>query len=232
MTFSMQNVVFTWDKETAPFLAFDEFSIKQGEKLLIRGPSGSGKSTILNLVAGLLLPEEGNVSMLGTELNTLSSSKRDHFRSDHMGFIFQNFNLVPYLNVLENVLLPLQFSKHKRSKIKNEKQEALRLLSALGLDNLSGQSVSTLSMGQQQRVAVARALMGSPELIIADEPSSALDADARGAFLGLLFQECERSKASLLYVSHDPGLEAFFDRTLPISYFSSNIGEASTCCPH
>lgn len=222
MTFSMKNILFTWDASSKPLLAFEEFSVKAGEKVLIRGPSGSGKSTILNLVGGLLLPQSGSVSVVDTDITKLSSARRDQFRSDHMGFIFQIFNLIPYLNILENVLLPLQFSKHKRSKFKTDpKDEALRLLTALGLKAFAEQKVSTLSIGQQQRVAVARALMGSPELVIADEPSSALDAETRGIFLELLFRECERSKSSLIYVSHDPGLETYFDRTLPIEAFSS-----------
>ena len=218
--FAMQSVVFAWDKNSRPLLNFDRFSIEKGEKVLVRGPSGSGKSTILNLVAGLLLPQNGTIKMLDTEITHLSASERDQFRSDHMGFIFQIFNLIPYLNVMENVLLPLNFSQHKRSKISNPKQEAERLLKALGLENYMHQKVHSLSVGQQQRVAVARALMGSPELVIADEPSSALDAETRSAFLELLFRECERSKSSLLYVSHDPELESFFDRTLPIANFS------------
>lgn len=224
MTVVMQDVLFTWDRKSKPLLRFDEFSIKQGEKVLVRGPSGSGKSTILNLCAGLLVPQKGSVRMLGTDISTLTAAQRDHFRSDHTGFIFQLFNLIPYLSLIENVLLPLRFSKMKRAKIQNPREEALRLLSALGLEDLLDQRVRTLSVGQQQRVAVARALMGSPELVIADEPSSALDAESRAAFLELLFRECERSKSSLLYVSHDPELEQFFDRTVPISYFTGEQG--------
>ncbi len=226
MIFAMQNVVFSWDKKSKPFLAFDEFSIQRGEKVLIRGPSGSGKSTLLNLVGGLLLPQRGTIDCLEKELTKMSSAERDQFRSDHMGFIFQIFNLIPYLNLLENVLLPLEFSKHKRSKIKDVNEEAKRLLSSLGLEDLLYKKVQTLSVGQQQRVAVARALIGAPELVIADEPSSALDADTRKTFLDLLFRECERAKTSILYVSHDPHLESYFDRTLPISHFSSLRGES------
>ncbi len=223
MTLAMRHVLFSWDQKSAPLLDFDEFQAKPGEKVLIRGPSGSGKSTILNLIGGVMVPQRGAISILGTALNTLSGAQRDRFRSDHMGFIFQMFNLIPYLNVLENVLLPLHFSKHKLSKLqsagKDPRVEAQRLLTALGMMEMLAKRVDTMSVGQQQRVAVTRALMGSPELIMADEPSSALDSETRSAFLELLFRECERSRTTLLYVSHDHGLETFFDRTVPITQF-------------
>ncbi len=222
---AMHNVLYTWDDSNSPLLDCEEFHADAGSKILIRGPSGSGKSTLLNLIGGVLVPQKGSISILGTEIQRLSNSERDRFRADHMGFIFQMFNLLPYLNVLENVLLPLRFSEHKLQKLRKNKvdpkQEAERLLTALGLDAKLNQRVSTLSVGQQQRVAVARALMGSPELIMADEPSSALDSDTRAAFLELLFRECERSQTTLLYVSHDQGLENYFDRCVPISHFNA-----------
>lgn len=221
---TLQNIVFSWNPSSEPVLNFKDFSLSKGEKLLIRGPSGSGKSTILNLIAGLILPQKGSIRILGQEINTLSSSQRDQFRSDHLGFIFQNFNLIPYLDVMESVCLPLRFSENKRRKVSSlgMKEEARILLADLGLEGMESKNVQTLSTGQQQRVAVARALMGSPELIIADEPSSALDADAREAFLNLLFRECERSQSTLLYVSHDAGLEKYFDRHVSMSSFKES----------
>lgn len=237
MTLAMHNICFSWDKKSSPLLNFHEFQASAGEKILIRGPSGSGKSTILNLIGGVLLPQTGSISILDTELTQCSASQRDRFRADHMGFIFQMFNLIPYLSIMENIVLPLKFSAHKRAKLKQRglipQQEAERLLAALGLDPKSNKKVRELSVGQQQRVAVARALMGSPELIIADEPSSALDYESRTSFLELLFKECEREKTTLLYVSHDPNLEVFFDRTIPISEFRQDIaGERAHSCQH
>ena len=227
MTISLRNLAFTWNPSSSKrLLEIETFQLKKGEKVLVRGQSGSGKSTLLNLIGGLLLPQAGQIQVLDTEINSLPASARDQFRSDHMGFIFQIFNLIPYLNVLENVLLPLSFSKHKRAKLKDPHAEARRLLKALGLENLETQSVQKLSVGQQQRVAVARALIGSPEIVIADEPSSALDAETRKEFLNLLFQECERSGSSLLYVSHDPGLDSLFDRSVPIQSLSKQGAQA------
>ncbi len=237
MTLAMRNICFSWDKKSSPFLSFDDFKASSGEKILIRGPSGSGKSTILNLIGGVLSPQKGLVSILNTDLTKLNAGQRDRFRADHMGFIFQMFNLIPYLSVLENILLPLEFSHHKREKLKQRglspQNEAERLLLALGLDPKSTKKVRELSVGQQQRVAVARALMGSPELIIADEPSSALDYESRASFLELLFQECKREKTTLIYVSHDPNLEAYFDRTIPISKFHQDLASERThVCQH
>jgi len=156
--------------------------------------------------------------VLGTEIKSLSSSARDSFRVDHIGFIFQLFNLLPYLSIEENVILPLSFSKIRskragRTKV-DQVKEAQRLLKALGLgEQLAEKSpVTELSVGQQQRVAAARALIGNPELIIADEPTSALDADLRHSFLDLLFSECKKAGSTLLFVSHDSSLSELFKK--------------------
>ena len=160
--------------------------------------------------------------MLGEELKSLSRARRDAFRVTHLGFIFQLFNLLPYLSLEENVLLPLRFSKERAQRSGGNEvsriEEARRMLSALGLSEplKEGRPVVELSVGQQQRVAAARALIGRPELVIADEPTSALDADLREVFLNLLFAECDKAGSALLFVSHDTGLGRFFGRSLAL----------------
>lgn len=218
----LKNISFSWPGATAPLLTIDAFKLEAGEKVFLQGPSGSGKSTLLNLVGGTIEPQEGTISLLEQNFTAMSMSKRDEFRGDHMGFIFQMFNLLPYLSAVDNVCLPTMFSdlKIKRATESSAsiEAEALRLLSALRLDSkeLISKNVTQLSVGQQQRVATARALLGRPEIIIADEPTSALDTDMRDTFVKLLFDECQRTGASLLFVSHDRSLGSHFDRIVSL----------------
>ena len=219
----ISNVEFNWKNDQTAFLDIASLRLNRGEKLFIHGPSGCGKSTLLNLVTGVLNPTQGEISVLGKELQSLNQTARDQFRVDHMGIIFQHFNLIPYLNVFENLTLPCTFSKKRKQMLSVQKrelfEESQRLLSALGLDDkgIVTKNVTELSTGQQQRVAAARALIGSPEMIIADEPTSALDQDAKHGFLDLLFNEAKHSNSAILFVSHDLGLAKFFDRTLSFS---------------
>ena len=217
----LDQVQFSWNQGTV-VLDISEFTIYQGEKVFIRGPSGSGKTTLLGLLGGVLVPERGSVNVLGTDICRLSQAQRDSFRASHVGFIFQMFNLIPYLSVIDNVTLPLGFSSKRQQQIEHSgisaHNEALRLLSHLELNDPEQlqRNVTELSIGQQQRVAAARALIGRPELIIADEPTSALDTDTRESFINLLFEECEAAGSSLVFVSHDPTLEKLFDRTIAL----------------
>jgi putative ABC transport system ATP-binding protein len=216
----LQAVEFSW-KGQRRLLDVERFTVERGERVFLKGPSGSGKSTLLGLVGGVLTPLSGTVSLLGTKLNDLDASGRDRFRGEHLGFIFQMFNLIPYLTVRENVLLPLQFSAARKKRLADiaPTVEALRLLTALGLlkQDLLERPVTELSIGQQQRVAAARALIGRPEIVVADEPTSALDADTRAGFLKLLMDECRAHEITLLFVSHDASLRGQFDRALAMS---------------
>jgi putative ABC transport system ATP-binding protein len=215
----IENLAFAW-KSGPQVLNVPEFRLEAGERVFLRGPSGSGKSTLLGLIAGVLAPQQGSVRVLGEDMTALSASRRDRLRADHVGVIFQMFNLVPYLSVTGNVLLPLRFSPARRKAAGSDAEgEARRLLTRLGLDDerLLARRVSDLSVGQQQRVAAARALIGAPDLIIADEPTSALDADARDRFIGLLSEEVTRSGASLLFVSHDASLAPLFTRAVDLA---------------
>lgn len=186
-----------------------------GETVLLLGESGSGKSTLLSLVCGTMLPDTGQVRIAGEDLTTLSGGARDRFRAEQIGVIFQQFNLLPFGTVIDNILLPLRFAPERRKRVENARATAVTLCTALGLPGeILAQRANTLSVGQQQRVAVARALIGQPPLIIADEPTSALDADSQAVFLDLLFQQTAANKASLLMVSHDPRLAERFDRVV------------------
>jgi putative ABC transport system ATP-binding protein len=213
---SMDRLSFSWPKSEQPLLRIENLALEASERVFLRGPSGSGKSTLLSLIAGILQPTSGSLSMLGTDLTQLSGPQRDRFRADHIGYIFQMFNLVPYLSVVDNVLLACRFSARRRQRALERSStleaEARRLLSHLNLpEELQYRSPYELSIGQQQRVAAARAFIGAPDLMIADEPTSALDADARAAFIQLLFDECQASNMTLLFVSHDQSLADYFD---------------------
>lgn len=216
----LRKVEFAWPAGP-PVLAIRVFVVAPGERVFIRGPSGSGKSTLLGLIGGVLQPSAGSVRVLGQELGALRGWQRDAFRAEHVGFIFQLFSLIPYLSVIDNVLLSTRFSRGRRVRAGDDAAhaEALRLLGALGLasTDIVRRSVTQLSIGQQQRVAAARALIGRPDLIVADEPTSALDFDARVAFLELLMRECAAAGATLLFVSHDATLAPRFDRTIALA---------------
>ena len=210
----IKNLCFSW--KTIPVVNIDRLHIQGGQHLFIEGPSGSGKSTLLNLIAGVLTTQQGEISVLGQNLNQLSDSQKDIFRANHIGFIFQQFNLIPYLSVLDNITLPCSFSAKRKNKVLQHStslnDEAKRLLSALGLNDaeLLQRSVNELSVGQQQRVAAARAMLGSPEIIIADEPTSALDSEHRQSFIKTLFDECQKATITLIFVSHDKSLKHHF----------------------
>ena len=190
-------------------------SLAAGETLLLLGESGSGKSTLLSLICGTINPNAGRVAVAGTELASLSGAARDRFRAEHVGVIFQQFNLLPFGSVADNIRLPLRFAPERRRRAGDARAEVETLVAALNLPpGIRNAKARRLSVGQQQRVAVARALIGKPPLIIADEPTSALDADTQSAFLDLLFAQREANGQSLLMVSHDSRLADRFDRAV------------------
>ena len=213
------NMHFAWPGRSSFSLAVEHFALPARQRVLLIGPSGSGKSTFLSLLCGILAPQSGRIEILGNDITQFAASARDGFRAEHFGIIFQMFNLLPYGTVIDNVLLPLSFAPRRRKRATAKAsavEEAQRLLARLGLEpNLvRGPSAANLSVGQQQRVAVARALIGAPELIIADEPTSALDRDRQAAFLDLLFAEATEAGATVIMVSHDESLAARFDRVM------------------
>lgn len=211
----MANVAYRWPGRVGFSLTVPRLSVSKGESVLLLGESGSGKSTLLSLICGTILPDDGKVNIAGTDTATLSGGARDMFRAEQIGVIFQQFNLLPFGTVMDNILLPLSFAPTRRKRVDNAAAEATDLCEALGLPkDVIAAKATALSVGQQQRVAVARALIGQPPLIIADEPTSALDANSQAAFLDLLFAQTTTHKTSLLMVSHDPRLGERFDRVI------------------
>ncbi|MDR2351673.1 MAG: ABC transporter ATP-binding protein [Deltaproteobacteria bacterium] len=210
----LETVSFAWPKGE-PVLKEISLEVNPGEMVFISGPSGGGKSTLLSLVAGIIVPKTGSITVAGIDLKSLSGAKRDKFRGERIGYIFQQFNLIPYLTPVENVLLPCRFSKVRSLKAL-ENQTNLKMAAQTLLERLSiepkefNKAASKLSVGQQQRVAAARALIGQPAILIADEPTSALDAELGISFVKLLKTECEAVGGSLLFVSHDRSLEVEF----------------------
>ena len=214
----LDNVTYTWPGAPQPCLRIEHLHLAAGRTVFLHGPSGCGKSTLLGLMAGVLQAQSGTVALLGQDFSALGGAARDARRAHHVGVIFQQFNLLPYLSVLHNVLLPCRFSALRASRcVQGVEAAAQALLQQVGLDAaLWGRRADSLSVGQQQRVAAARALIGRPELVIADEPTSALDAARRDEFMQLLLQSCAANGATLVFVSHDERLAAAFDERLSL----------------
>lgn len=212
----MTSVRYRWPGRAGFSLSVSKFHLARGETVLLLGDSGAGKSTLLSLICGTITPDAGEIRVAGTRLSDLSSGARDAFRAEQFGIVFQQFNLLPFGSVLDNILLPLQFAPARRARAENGREEALRLVTALGLPNVGSAKAAALSVGQQQRVAVARALIGRPPILIADEPTSALDETTQDAFLDVLFTQVKAHGSTLLMVSHNPRLAARFDRVAKI----------------
>ncbi|GAC34966.1 ABC transporter ATP-binding protein [Paraglaciecola polaris] len=210
---NMQNVQHRYDQSsTAAVLSIPHWQVKQGDRVFLHGDSGSGKTTLLNLLSGILTPTEGTIELLEQPFSTLSARRRDAFRARHIGVVFQQFNLVPYLSVLKNIQLANYFAAKRDKHIE---ETANTLLAKLNLPaNVLHKPANTLSVGQQQRVVIARALINQPELLLVDEPTSALDASARDAFMDILLNMCENAGASLVFVSHDMSLQRFFSTSI------------------
>ncbi|MFT7490794.1 MAG: putative ABC transport system ATP-binding protein [Pseudohongiellaceae bacterium] len=209
---SIEDVEFYWSKAVAPTLNIKEWHINKGQSVFLYGRSGSGKSTLLNIITGILEPQQGVVRILDQDITRLGQVEKDRFRARHMGVIFQQFNLIPYLSVMDNIQLSQTFSAANRSK-----EQMVHLVEQLGLSaDLLRRKANQLSVGQQQRVAVARALHHQPEIIIADEPTSALDAETRDEFIELLLQQAATNNSAVLFVSHDKSLACYFDQSIDL----------------
>lgn len=225
---TLRDISFSWSSALPPVLHIPVLDIDRGERVFLYGPSGSGKTTLLNLLAGVIKPRQGKIQVLDAAFHQLSQRQRDKFRARHIGVIFQQFNLIPYLNVLDNVLLTARFASLPLAPAQQRAQE---LLVALGLStDLLQQPARQLSVGQQQRVAVARALVTQPEILIADEPTSALDSDSRAAFMDVLLATAAAINCTIVFVSHDRSLQPFFSRALDIRALSGAAPvEVSPC---
>jgi len=218
---SVQDVRFAWPGSGHACLDIAKLHIAAGDTMFLHGPSGCGKSTLLSLLTGVLLPQAGTVSVLGTPWSRLSAGARDRQRVQHLGYIFQQFNLLPYLTALDNVLLPCRFSAPRRAAAERQsgslQAAAEYWLHGMGLAAAHWlRPAATLSVGQQQRVAAARALIGQPALVIADEPTSALDEDRKELFLDLLLSACTAAHSALILVSHDRRIATRFARQIAL----------------
>lgn len=210
MTINLSNLRFSYPEQPHSLvLDIPSWSLSAGEHTLIYGSSGSGKSTLLNILNGLLSVNSGHVKVLGQHLNKMTSRQRDTFRASNIGYIFQQFNLIPYLNAIDNIQLASYFSKSiSKSSLNKEIKALLKTLHMPEKD--WSKPVRTLSIGQQQRIAIARALINKPTLLIADEPTSSLDQENRDSFMALLMSIVEENGITLLFVSHDMSLSHYF----------------------
>lgn len=226
MTISLNNVCFAYpDMPHNPVLNIPNWSVESQEHLFIYGPSGVGKSTLLNLLSGVIVSTAGEVLVLGERLDKMSHRQRDRFRANHIGYVFQQFNLIPYLNAVENIQLATHFSKRQKTNLVQQDIEAL-----LGQLNISAgdryKPTAKLSTGQQQRVAIARALINKPEILIADEPTSSLDQENRDNFMAELMSLVDENDITLIFVSHDKSLSQYFSRIEALSDISHAGGDA------
>ena len=225
----LRGVVHAYDKHQINHssLRFSEWAVEVGQQVFLYGDSGSGKSTLLNLLSGILAAQQGSIKLFGTEMSTLSNSSRDRFRAENIGVVFQQFNLIPYLSVEKNIELAVYLAKSSKQQLAEPLQQ---LMAALKLPNsILHTPVSSLSVGQQQRVAIMRAFINSPKLLLIDEPTSALDNSAKHAFMTLLLDMCQAHNTTMVFVSHDTGLEQFFSLRTPISSFCNGHINEEVC---
>lgn len=190
----------------------DALQVEKGERVLITGPSGCGKTTLLNLLAGLLRPDAGSITVDGVRVDELSIAQADRYRGRHLGLVFQSFQLIPALSVLDNLLLGARYGRKLPPHAARERAEAL--LAEVGLRERMRLSPGRLSIGEQQRVAIARALINDPPVLLADEPTASLDARNSAIVLDLLFKLCSERQATLVVVSHHAHIADAFDRRI------------------
>ena len=210
----LSDVGFAFEQGEERVLDIPSWEIARSERVFLQGESGSGKSTLLSLLSGMFVPSSGQVSVLGTAVSSLSTRERDRFRAGNIGFVFQQFNLIPYLSVLDNILLAARFAETTGVSARARAEELLIKVN-LGVE-LHDRPAGQLSIGQQQRVAIVRALINSPELLLVDEPTSALDHRNRDSFLELLTEILSESGCAMVFVSHDPEIGKYFDSKLTI----------------
>lgn len=232
MSLSISDLVFSYPSaKNEPVLDIKHWKLETGETVFVQGPSGSGKSTFLNILCGMLPTPQGEVSIFGHRLDKMNSRQRDRFRANNIGYVFQQFNLIPYLNVIDNVKLARQFRREQtdnRQAVSSSNEDIEQLLQTLNIDSQHWQKPArSLSIGQQQRVAIARAFINKPKLLIVDEPTSSLDHKNRDDFMSLLMKKVEDTKATLIFVSHDKALSGYFSRMDSIAEINEITREKS-----
>ena len=217
MSLKLMNVRKTYREPgggVLPVLGIENFQMSQAEQVALVGQSGGGKTTLLNVISGITTPDSGSVVVDGTEITRLAEPARDRFRAERIGIVFQTFNLLPAFSALENVLLGMSFSG------KADRTFALSLLDQVGLSHRLHHRPPQMSVGEQQRVAVARALANKPRLMLADEPTANVDTANQEKVLNLLRKGCEDLKVSLLLVTHSPEAAAQFSRVERLADFN------------
>lgn len=211
--------------DEAVVFCLDDFALKPAEHLALTGPSGCGKSTLLNLVAGLRRPDSGEISVQGTNLHQLSASRLDTFRGGAMGFIFQSFNLLDSFSALENVMIGMRFGRAYPGR--EQQSRAAALLDRVGLRRRLHTRPSRLSVGERQRVAIARAIANQPALLLADEPTGALDPTTAADIFALIREVCREEQCALLLVTHDLDLAAQLPRRFDCRSLVSQLSPAA-----
>jgi len=202
-------------------LAIDELIIDANEKVAIVGPSGSGKTTLLNLLSGIYVPQTGSIEIAGTHISQLSDKQRRAFRINHIGFIFQDFALIDFLTVQDNIIHPYRISK--ALKLTKDVVERIQVLAELmGISDKLNRYPQQLSQGEKQRVAICRALLPGPSLLLADEATGNLDPDNKQKILELIFNSADTFNATLITVTHDHELLPHFDRVIDFKTFVSS----------
>ncbi len=197
----------------------ERLDVAAGERCAIIGPSGAGKTTLINLIAGMLTPQRGGVWVDGVNVSALSDAHRRRFRAAQIGFVFQEFELLEYLRVADNILLPYRLSNALR--LTNAvRQRASQLAEAMGVAHLLRRYPARISHGERQRVALCRALIAQPKLLLTDEPTGNLDPATAGRVLDLLLTEAQRNRATLLTVTHNHEFLARFERTIEIRNYT------------
>lgn len=201
-------------KGAEPLKAIDNLSlnVKEGEFVAIKGVSGSGKTTLLNIIGTLDYPTKGSVKILGKEITKMKSGQLAAFRNDNIGFVLQDFALIPYNTGYENIEVPLLFTRKKI----NHKEEIGKIAKTIDIENLLKQKVNTMSGGQKQRVAIARALVNDPKIILADEPTGALDSKTKKSIVDMLRSVADNGK-TVIMVTHDDKAASVADRIITIS---------------
>lgn len=217
MSLSISDLVFSYPgAQSEPLLHIKQWQLDTGDTVFVQGPSGSGKSTFLNILCGMLPISQGEISIFGNRLDKMNSRQRDQFRANNIGYVFQQFNLIQYLDVIDNIRLARQFSNAQTLTASDDDIE--QLLQTLNIDSQHWRKPArSLSIGQQQRVAIARAFINKPKLLIVDEPTSSLDHKNRDDFMSLLMKKVEDTGATLIFVSHDQTLSSYFSRVESIS---------------
>ncbi|MGD9243694.1 MAG: ABC transporter ATP-binding protein [Desulfobacterales bacterium] len=203
-------------------LSIDDFSIAKSQKVAVIGPSGSGKTTLLNLLAGITTPMQGTICVSKTEVNNLSDSSRRDFRITHIGFVFQDFELLDYLNVMDNILHPYRINSALKLN-KEVRRRAVTLAEEMGIGDKLKRLSNDLSQGEKQRAAICRALLPLPKLILSDEATGNLDPANKIKILDLLFRSVENHGATLLAVTHDYELLKRFDRVIDFNDFKNAV---------